>query len=279
MLKIDQLKYRYSKNKPLLENINLELTEGKIYGLLGKNGAGKSTILKNIIGILFPKEGTIELNQVSTAARIPATMAEFYIIPEQFEFPAINAKQYAKVNGSFYPRFNINQYNTILNDFKIPVDQDLNTLSHGQQKKAHLAFALALNTKWLLMDEPSNGLDIPSKSLFRKIIAQSLNEERGIIISSHQVKDIETLIDTIIVLEQGKIIFHQDLNSISEKLSFEKMKTSELDGLDVLYMEESIGSAELIMKNNFDEDSNVNLELLFNSIITDAEKINNVFNS
>ncbi|MTI30535.1 ATP-binding cassette domain-containing protein [Xanthovirga aplysinae] len=277
MIQLDELTFHYKKKKPLFDAINLKLEIGKVYGLLGKNGAGKTTLLKNMVGLLFPQGGACLIDGKPIKERTPEVLQEIFIIPEQFSFPSLKIKKYVQLNAPFYPKFDWEAFMGYLREFELDADQKLNALSHGQQKKVILAFGLATNTNWLIMDEPSNGLDISSKSQFRKIIASALTEERGFIISTHQVKDIENLIDNIVVLENGKIIFNRTMQEISSSLSFSRLRKQEALELALLYKEENLGGVEAIHRNELGEDSRIDLELLFKGIIEETEKINQAF--
>ncbi|WP_299825923.1 ABC transporter ATP-binding protein [uncultured Pontibacter sp.] len=276
MIKLQDIHFRYKKNKPLFENLNLTLQPGFIYGLLGKNGAGKSSLLKLISGMLFPNSGASKVFGSDASARKPAMLQDIYLVPEEFNLPAISMATYVKTTAVFYDKFSHNQFNAYLAEFELTDDAKLSTLSYGQKKKFLIAFGLATNARLLILDEPTNGLDIPSKSQFRKIMASALDEEKIIIISTHQVRDLENLIDTIVVLENGKIIFNHSIAAISERLAFEY----DLNGLpadEIVYAEEIHGRKAGIVKNIAGIDSRVDMELLFNGIVKDAGKVNEQF--
>ena len=206
MIQINNLEFSYKKNKILFDKLNLEMQAGKIYGLLGKNGAGKTTLLKQIAGLLYPGAGDILINNINSGKRAAEYLSNYYFIPEEFDIPSLTISQYLKIYSPFYPKFNKIQFWDYLKQFDFEEINKLNKLSYGQKKKFILSFGLATNTAILITDEPTNGLDIPSKSKFRKIIAGAVSEERLFIISTHQVRDIEGLIDSVVILENGKII-------------------------------------------------------------------------
>src|SRR6478735_7315178 len=180
MVSIQNLHFSYKKKK-VFDGLNLELKPGHIYGLLGKNGMGKSTLLRNMAGLLFPKEGVVRVNEFNPAERQPQFLQGVYMIPEEFHLPNISIESFLDGYAPFYPQFNYQQFQQYLHIFDIPRDSTLQHMSYGQKKKVLISFALASNAKLLLMDEPTNGLDIMSKSQFRKILAQALDEERCII--------------------------------------------------------------------------------------------------
>nr|MBC7613061.1 ATP-binding cassette domain-containing protein [Pseudopedobacter sp.] len=273
MVNISNLTFGYGKQK-LFQNISLELKAGHIYGLLGKNGAGKSTLLKSIAGLIFPKEGTCVVNGFSSKKRIPNFLQEVFFLPEDIYLPSVNAKQFAENTGCFYPNFNANQYFKLLHLFNINETKELDHLSFGQQKKVMIAFGLSTNTSLLIMDEPTNGLDIPSKSQFRKVIASSLNEDRCIVISTHQVRDLDNLIDRILVLHDHQIVLNRSIDEIAEKVSFGVKATS--DATDI-YIEETIKGLNVISLNEDENYSKVDMELLFNAIINNNQSLTEIF--
>ena len=265
MIEIQNLSFGYKRKKLLYKNLSLKLEAGSIYGLLGKNGAGKSTLLKNFIGLLFPKDGKIAVNGFDPKKRWPAFLETIYFIPEEVYVPALTIEGYKNLFSPFYPAFNEKQFYSYLDQLDVKDKGKLNSLSFGQQKKFIIAFALACNTKVLLLDEPTNGLDIPSKIKFRKLIASIFTDDKIIFISTHQIRDLDNLIDRVIIVDNGELLLNASINDISEKLCFKTV--SELSNLDeILYSEESLKGFSIVTKNINTEDSKVNLEHLFNAI-------------
>lgn len=271
MVEINNLSFGYSRKAPLFQNLNLTLDKGHIYGLLGKNGAGKSTLLKNITGLTYPDKGTCFVNGQNVTTRHPSVLEAIYFLPEEIYVPALTPPQFVANTACFYPKFNVSEFNRYLDEFDVPQTGILDKLSFGQQKKAMIAFGLATNTSLLIMDEPTNGLDIPSKIQFRKIIASALTDERCVIISTHQVRDLDSLIDTLVVLHNCEVVLKQELDAIAEKLTFATL--SNTAGLDVLYQEESIKGQSVILPNTAGTYSKVDMELFFNAIISNDTAI------
>lgn len=258
----------------MFDDLSMRLAPGKIYGLFGMNGAGKTTLLKHIAGLLFPKKGECKVFDEHAGDRKPGVLADIFVIPEEFELPAISSEAFVTINSPFFPKFDDHQMEKYREEFKIKNGQKLTTMSYGQKKKFLIAFGLATNARLLLMDEPTNGLDIPSKSQFRKIIASSTNEDRCILVSTHQVRDLGNIIDQVTIIDEGKIIFDQSIEDISKKFVFGKIKDDEEH--EVVYSEEILGGKAAICKNKGME-SEVDMELLFNGVINNREKINNEF--
>jgi ABC-2 type transport system ATP-binding protein len=266
MIEVNNISFKYAGGHSLVfDDFSLTLKANNIYGLLGKNGTGKSTLLYLIAGLLRPKKGTVCFDSVETKKRRPETLQEIFIVPEEFDLPSMSLRQYVKINASFYPRFSHDVLQACLNDFALSMDVKLNALSMGQKKKVFMAFALATNTKVLLMDEPTNGLDIPSKSQFRKVIAQHMTEDRTLIISTHQVHDVESLLDHILILSQQKLLLDTSVADISEKYTFEYRTPEQM--ADVIYAEPSLqGNAVIAPRKAGSAETQVNLELLFNAV-------------
>ncbi|MBP5777271.1 MAG: ATP-binding cassette domain-containing protein [Prevotella sp.] len=266
MIEVNNISFKYPGQKDLVfDDFSLELKQDNIYGLLGKNGTGKSTLLYLISGLLRPKKGTVCFDGVETKLRRPETLSEIFIVPEEFDLPAMSLSEYVKINRPFYPLFSTQVLEDCLKEFELSTDLKLHALSMGQKKKVFMSFALAANTKLLLMDEPTNGLDIPSKSQFRKVVAQYMSGDRTLVISTHQVHDVESLLDHIMILSQQKLLLDASVGEIQEKYTFEYRTPDEMD--DVLYAEPSLqGNAVIAPRKADSAETQVNLELLFNAV-------------
>lgn len=274
MIAIQNLSFGYSRKKMLYENLSLNLESGSIYGLLGKNGAGKSTLLCNMMGLLFPTSGRIEVNHFNPQKRLPEFLQNAYFIPEEVAVPAISVSNYVKLYAPFYPKFDEKQFYQFMEELEVPSDQKLSKMSFGQQKKAIIAFGLACNTQILIMDEPTNGLDIPSKSQFRKIVAAALTDQRLFIISTHQVRDLDNLIDQVIIIDESEVLLKASISQISEKLCF---KTTNEVVENVLYSEDSLKGKTVVVENILGEESKLNMEHLFNTVVANPIQIEEIF--
>ena len=278
MIEVKNLSFGYKKRKLLYKNLNLALPVGSIYGLLGKNGAGKSTLLKNFTGLLFPKHGELFVNGYTPKKRLPSFLETIYFIPEEVYMPSLTINRYKDLFAPFYPLFNEEQFHSYLDLLDVHDKGKLNTLSFGQQKKFILAFALACNTRILLLDEPTNGLDIPSKIRFRKLIASVFADDKMIFISTHQIRDLDNLIDNVIIVDNGELLLQASITEISSKLSF-KIADDLPDDSDVLYAESSLKGYSVVMQNKSGEESKVNLEYLFNAVTENPIKAKSIFNT
>ncbi len=270
MITLNHLSFRYSRKRELYRGLSLTLKTGSVYGLLGKNGAGKSTLLKIICGLLFPSGGTVMVNGHIPKKRQPSFLQTVYLIPEEVYVPPISIKKYLALFSVFYPLFNEKDFYEYLRILEVEDTNKLTTLSFGQQKKFVIAFALACHTKVLILDEPTNGLDIPSKLRFRKLIAAAMSDDRLIMISTHQIRDLDNLIDHIVIVDEGKLLMSASLDQIAEELTFKTLPSLPEDE-EVYYVEESFLGTSVVMKNSFGEHSKVNLEHLFNAVTNHPE--------
>jgi ABC-2 type transport system ATP-binding protein len=275
MISINNLHFAYRK-KPVFNGLGLTLKEGHIYGLLGKNGTGKSTLLRIMAGLLPPRTGTATVLGHTPFKRQPAFLQELFMVPEEFYLPNVSVEKFVDCNAGFYPRFNHQQFSTYIKEFEIPETHKLQGMSYGQKKKFLISFGLACNTALLLMDEPTNGLDIMSKSQFRKIMAGVITPDKCIVISTHQVKDLENLIDRITIIDEGSILFDQTIDKITDTLSFKISFDSE-ETRHAVYSETSLKGNAIIVANEDGEDGRLDLEMLYKAIIMNKKGINDLF--
>lgn len=275
MIKIEGLNFKFHKaQKPLFNDFNMELKSGNVYGLLGKNGAGKSTLIYLMTGLLTPQKGTITFNGIDVRKRLPEVTGQTFLVPEEFELPEITLHQYIDINTPFYPNFSLDDMKRNLEIFEIS-DQNVNLkhLSMGQKKKVFMSFALATNTDLVIMDEPTNGLDIPGKSQFRKLIASSMTDNRTIIISTHQVHDIDTILDHVMLINNSEVIIDASIYEIGTKLSFEITN----DTAGALYVQPTINGNLVVKPNTSGQETMLDLESLFNATIQNPQQMKELF--
>ncbi|MES2330633.1 MAG: ABC transporter ATP-binding protein [Bacteroidota bacterium] len=277
MVTIKNLSYRYTRQKLLFNGLNLELQTGKIYGLLGKNGAGKSTLMKTITGLLFPGEGTCHVNGMEPQKRERTFLEQLFFIPEECYLPPLSITNFLAIYAPFYPLFSQTVFYEYLKEFNIPTNGSLHKLSYGQKKKTFIAFGLAANTSLLVMDEPTNGLDIPSKVQFRNIMAnQAGAAERTILISTHQVRDLDDLISSVIIMDESRIILHQEKDRIAERLRFLN-KHEASTGDEILYEEQTPNGTVAMCVNRNKVGTYIDLEILFNATLSNPALIESFF--
>ncbi|HUX21341.1 MAG TPA: ABC transporter ATP-binding protein [Spirochaetia bacterium] len=275
MIDIDKMDFGYGRSK-LFSGLSLTVDPGNIYGLLGKNGAGKTTLLKIISGLLFAERGECSTLGANPRHRSPAMLADIYYLPEEFYLPSVRPMQYAKLYGAFYPRFSTEGFTGYLKEFDLGSETKVTAYSYGQKKKFLLAFGLATGARLLLLDEPTNGLDIPSKSQFRRIVASALTDDRTFLISTHQVRDMENLIDPVIIIEDGRIIFNRAIDEVMRKVKISVQKT-EPDPEKVLYFEKTLGGYAVVSPGDNEGDTSIDLETLFNVVTTAKDRLETLF--
>ena len=275
MIKIENLTFNYPKQPNLFNDLSLHIQEGSIHGLLGKNGSGKTTLMKIVAGLRFPQKGHCVAFGHETKYRSPEFLKEIYFVPEEFYTPPVTMKQFVSIYSKFYPEFSSDDMKKYVQEFELPENGKLSAFSYGMKKKFLIAFGVATNCKILILDEPSNGLDIPSKSKLRRILASSINENRSFIISTHQVRDIDQLIDPVLIIEDGKVLFNYTLEEISQKLSLKVVENLPPEG--VLHYEKTIGGYSVIQEKTDDESLAMDIETIFNAVINNKEKIRGIF--
>ena len=273
MITINTLDFSY-KNAAVFKNISLNFKRGNVYGLLGENGVGKTTLLKLICGLQHPTAGTCTIDEFVPSERNPYFLQNIFFLPEEVITDDTTPEKFVKKLGVFYPRYDHEYFLNLMNELEVDATKKFDTLSYGQKKKALLACALSLRTDYLLLDEPTNGLDIPSKALFRKVILQHCTDETTVIISTHQVKDVENLIDPIVILDHDEVLLNATFEEISSKLYFE-YGAEKSD--DALYSEMMPGGYNHVLPNKFEMESKVNVEALFNAVRNNKKKIREIF--
>ncbi len=288
MIEVKDLSFFYKKNKLILDNISCTLQGGKIYGLLGKNGVGKTTLLHLISGLKFPKTGEVKISfhnesQVNSIfipqERKVELLQNIFFLNEEMPESDFTIAQLEKYTSVLYPKFSSSEFDSYLQEFEIEnKEQKLSKLSFGTKKKVYIAFGLACNTKFIFLDEPTNGLDIPSKSSFRKIVIKAMTEEKTIVISTHQARDLQNILDNIIILDNNKVLINVSTEEITSKLWFgieEKVSTTDR----VFYQEDNVAGLAIVRENKGGEESNLDVEMFFNASFLNKNLFKEMFNN
>lgn len=273
MITIKNLEFSYKDNR-VLDNISLQLEEGRIYGLLGENGVGKTTLLTLLCGLKRVQNGSITIDGIEPSKRLPQSLANQYYLPDEVASMSITAKRYAKDFGKFWYKFDFQKFMKLMDIFENDPNKRMDKMSNGELKKAYISFALACNTKYLYLDEPTNGLDIPSKAQFRKAVSQFTREDSVLVISTHQVRDLENIIDPIIILDRRDVLLNASIDRIAEKLFFDY---SGIPADNALYSELLPGSSIQVRPNTSNLESKVNVEALFNTVHLHKNYIKGLF--
>ena len=268
MIEVSNISFKYAGSKaPVFSDFSLKIGAGRICGLLGKNGTGKSTLLYLIAGLLRPQRGRVTFDGVDTARRRVDVLREMFLVPEEFYLPDVSLDAYVRTNAPFYPRFSREVLDRCLADFGLGGPLRLGKLSMGQKKKVYMSFALAAGTRLVLMDEPTNGLDIPSKSTFRRVVAQCMADDRTLIISTHQVHDVEPLLDHLVVISTDGLLLDASVADVCSRYSFELRQPGGPQD-DVVYSEPTLqGNAVIARRADGAPETQLNLELLFEAVV------------
>lgn len=275
MIKIKDLAFSYG-DFVVLKDISMKLEEGRIYGLLGENGVGKTTLLTLLAGLKKTTYGSIDIDGFNPFDRKPSFLSEIYYLSDEVPAVKMSAIVFAADRGQFWTNFDLKKFREIMNLLENDVEMRMDRMSYGQLKKTYISFALACNTKYLFMDEPTNGLDIPSKSQFRKAVLKYTSDNSTLLISTHQVRDLEALIDPIIILDRRDVLLNASLSEITEKLYFDYSNTTDPDAL---YSELIPGGCIQVLKNETGIESKVNIEALFNTVHKHKDLIKDMFNN
>ncbi len=274
MITVKNLTFRYRGKGHIYRDFSLTIEKGRIYGLLGANGTGKSTLLKLLAGVLTPNEGEVEVLGYKSSERRVAMMSLLAILPEEMDIPNITTSEYRRITAPFYPAFDHDFFERALAEFRVDPAVKLKNLSMGGLKKMLIAFTMSCGTQLLLLDEPTNGLDIPSKAVFRRLLAEWATPERTAIISTHQVKDVENLLDHIVIIDNRGIVVDASTYDICQRLYF--AIESNADG--ALYSIPSLGGYATVRPNTTDAESNIDIELLFGVATAQREEIKRILN-
>lgn len=277
MIAFKDVCFSYRRNIPVLSNLSLQIEPGTICGLLGRNGVGKSTMLYLTAGLLRPRSGQVLCNGYIPSDRQVNFLNDIFIVPEEFDLPPITLYEYVRINSVFYPKFNLDLMHSILEIFALPGNINLGALSLGQKKKAFLSFALACNTSILLLDEPTNGLDITAKRMFRAAITAAMTDDKTIIISTHQVYDVENILDHVVIADNNRILLNRPMIDIQTKLRFGYTQDPELAKRALFSIPMPGGFNVVEFLDDPDRETEVNLETLFELTNSNPDLINQLF--
>ena len=275
MIEIKDLAFSYGKT-PILKSITTTLEEGRIYGLLGENGVGKTTLLTLLCGLKKVCSGSITTDGENPFDRTPTLLQNQFYLPDEVLPVAMKAECFAKERGAFWPDYDHSKFLEIMKEFENDPAKKMNQMSAGQLKKTYISLALACGCKYIFMDEPTNGLDIPSKTQFRSAIMKYTSDDSTIVISTHQVRDLENIIDPIIILDRQDVLLNASVEEITSKLYFDYGTQLHPESL---YSEQLPGGFIQVYPNTTVEDSKINVEALFNAVHKNKELIKGMFSN
>jgi ABC-2 type transport system ATP-binding protein len=280
MIEIKNLSFGYNKNNLLFDDLNFEVEPGKIYGILGKNAAGKTSLLHLMIGLLASYDGSITAFDEIPKKRTPFFLNKIYYLPERFNVPKVPVKEYVKLHKPFYTCFNTDVFDDCISTFGIECSKKLSSMSFGEQKKVLISFALATCSSVILFDEPTNGLDIPGKSTFNKLILKYVTEDQSVLIATHQVKDLQNIIDPIIILDNGKVVINSSRELIDDKIAFYFTRKL-IEEENAIYSERTPGGHLIIAERDKFDGDEIKFELspFFKSVLKDTSTYQKILNS
>jgi ABC-2 type transport system ATP-binding protein len=274
MIAISEMSFRYKSRQPVLDNLTFNMEAGGVYGILGANGVGKTTLLHLIGGLLFPKSGQISVDGHAPRYRSPAFLEQIFYVPVDFDLPSIKVGVYQKRYAPFYPKFNPEAWNNALQTFGIQPDMRLQALSFGQRKKVLLSFALASGCHILLFDEPTDGLDIPSKDSFRRLLSAQIDEQRLAVITTHHVHDVAMLLDHLIILQEHRLLLQTSIADMAGNIR--TVTSTQLPPeKSLLYSERVPGGYHCLLRNTEGQEGPLDLELLFKALQIHPEIVQN----
>lgn len=273
MIQIQNLGFSYG-SLSVLKNITMTLEEGRIYGLLGENGVGKTTLLTLLCGLKKPEAGSISVDGHDPYRREPDFLSSLIYLPDEVAPLPEKAESFARNRGIFWPEYDHEKFLAIMKEFETDPLQSMKTMSSGQLKKTYISFALACSARNILMDEPTNGLDIPSKAQFRSAIMKHTAEDSTIVISTHQVRDLENIIDPIVILDRQDVLLNASIEEITDKLYFDYGNVLHPESL---YSEQLPGGFIQVYPNTAGEESKVNIEALFNTVHRHKDLLKDIF--
>ncbi len=267
MIQVNELTFNYPQRGNLFERLSFRLPAGEIIGLLGRNGVGKSTLIKLLSSLLDPQQGEISF-QGKTLVPGAELYSRLMVVPEEFTLPKVTVESFVRHTAPLYPTFNKEQFDTYSKELEVDCAMRFDRMSMGQRKKAYLAFALACNVELLLLDEPTNGLDITAKAALRSILASYADERKTILISTHQAHDIENLVDRVVILEGGQVLINSTVAELQSCFGFGIVADRE-----AIYSQQSVAGQIGIWAADEDEEGRFDLELMFNAAMKATDKV------
>ncbi len=264
-IQIHNLAFSYKKES-IYQSFNAEINQAGIYGLFGRNGSGKSTLLKLLSGLITPKGGNIQVLGYIPRQRLPNFLSQIYILPEEFHLPDLSPDVLGKTHHHFYPKFNLEHFAKYLEKLEVPSDKRFSQMSLGQKKKSAIAFALATHTPVLLMDEPTNGLDIVSREQFKDLMASPEQSDRIVLISTHQAHDLERIINHIWFIDGGQLLLSSTIETLGLQLTMGLSDSSDNLPDNIIYQETIGQQTAWIAPNTTGTSNKLNMEMLYKAL-------------
>lgn len=202
-------------DKEILKDINLNVSSGKIVGLLGKNGAGKTTLIKLINDLLIPTSGEIIIKGNKVGVETKKVVS--YLPERTYLNKQMKVSEVIDYFNDFYDNFDSNKAKKLLKDLDLDINEKLSKMSKGMQEKVQLVLVMSRNADLYILDEPLGGVDPATRDYILDTILSNFNEEASVIISTHLISDIEKILDEVIFIDKGKIILQSDADKLRNK--------------------------------------------------------------
>lgn len=267
MIALSELGFKYGKRSSVFTGLNLDIPAGRSVGVLGANGVGKTTLVKLLGGLISPTEGQVDVMGFVPRERKTALFENLFIVPEESELPAMKGEAYMAQFSAFYPAFDHSRFRELASQFSVDTHKRLTEMSLGQKKKFLIAFALSTGCRLILMDEPTNGLDIPSKGQFRDMVIKHQTDEQTFLICTHQVRDLDSIIDSVVMMNEHHAHWF-DLSVLPESIS---QVTNPEQSANVLYAEQRMGANVAVVLGGQSHATDIDLEMLFNTFHNNYE--------
>jgi ABC-2 type transport system ATP-binding protein len=218
MIQMREINKTFEK-QPAVNDVNLTIEKGSIYGLIGSNGAGKTTIIKLLAGIYKQDSGEVLLDGTSIYEHEELKAKFFYISDQPYFFPQYTVKQMAQFYKSIYPSWNESRFIKLAEVFEFSMNKKLHTFSKGVQRQAAFWLALSTMPEILILDEPMDGLDPVARKKVKNLLIQDVaDREMTILISSHNLREIEDICDHIGILHKGTLLLEKDLDDLKSDI-------------------------------------------------------------
>ena len=207
--------YKEFDNKPILKDINLKIPRGKIIGLLGKNGMGKSTLIKLVNDLLTPTSGEILINGEKPGVKSKEIIS--YLPERTYLDKEMTIKQVLKYFEEFYKNFDAQKAVKLLKDLNLDINKKISKMSKGMQEKLQLILVMSRNAELYILDEPLGGVDPATRDYILDTILSNFSEGASVIISTHLISDIERILDEVIFIDKGEIILASPADELRNK--------------------------------------------------------------
>lgn len=276
LTEFQRVRFGYDRSHEIISPTSFSIERGQICALLGLNGSGKSTLLKLLAGLCYPVEGRCVIDGVESRDRPLRYLKQLFLVPEEFSLPSLSIAKYADVYAPFYEGFDHELFGRLIGEFGMTSHEVIPRMSYGMRKKMLLAFGFATRVPLLLLDEPTHGLDIPSKKQFRKMLASVCSAEQAVVMATQQVRDLGLLLDRLMIFHKRELLLNASSEEIARRLLFSESREAPSGG-DVLYSETAFPGYKVLSLNTAGVSSAVDAELLFNGAIQNPSQIRTLF--